>query len=166
LQQEGSLKHVELLSTPAPAFSAQESNSVLNASTLPATIRDAMIITQELRQRFLWIDTLCIVQDDDTEKQEHLRSMGSIYANAYITIVAAEGTAYSGIFGINHGNEATKSGYRRQLPDSVQQITSFEQKIRYHHQRLRASLWNQRAWTFQEQIFSRRLLVFTKANVS
>ena len=56
---------------------------------LPITIRDAMDLTRTLGKRYLWTDCLCIVQDDPS-KQDSLKSMAFIYANAQFTIVAAD----------------------------------------------------------------------------
>jgi hypothetical protein len=41
--------------------------------------------------RYLWVDRLCIVQDEPTHLREQLQQMASIYANSYFTIIAADG---------------------------------------------------------------------------
>jgi hypothetical protein len=38
----------------------------------------------------LWVDSLCIVQDDVESKHAQLNDMASIYANSYVTIIAAK----------------------------------------------------------------------------
>jgi hypothetical protein len=58
---------------------------------IPLTIRDAMGLTRSLKVRYLWVDSLCICQDDEDLKHTQLEAMGSIYANAVVTIVAASG---------------------------------------------------------------------------
>lgn len=58
---------------------------------LPRTILDAFGVTILLGEQYLWIDSLCIVQDEEEEKHTQLNSMGSIYANASVTIVAWQG---------------------------------------------------------------------------
>lgn len=58
---------------------------------LPQTIKDAMFITIALRERFLWVDCLCVRQDLLRDRNLHLDAMAVIYANAHLTIVAAEG---------------------------------------------------------------------------
>jgi hypothetical protein len=42
-------------------------------------------------KRFLWVDSLCIVQDDIETKMDYLNNMASIYAHATVTIIAAQG---------------------------------------------------------------------------
>lgn len=58
---------------------------------LPRTIRDAMDLTSCLRFRYLWVDSLCIVQDETTDKANMLSIMDNIYDRAFLTIVAATG---------------------------------------------------------------------------
>lgn len=138
-----------------------------HASTeLPTTIRDVMELTRQIGEQFLWVDSLCIVQDDDRERRDQLDCMGSIYANAYVTIVAAGGTAFSGLRGIK---DATPPMARApEVPHYLRhsQARWLHLTLQKSHRKLQASAWNHRAWTFQEQIFSRRLLVFDNTSVA
>ncbi|KAI0350134.1 HET-domain-containing protein [Trametes cingulata] len=56
---------------------------------LPQTIRDAIRVTHDIGFRYLWIDSLCIIQDSDEDKRRELGRMHRIYRNAYLTIIAA-----------------------------------------------------------------------------
>jgi hypothetical protein len=56
---------------------------------LPQTILDAVVTTRNLGIEYLWIDALCIIQDDDQDKAKEIGSMGSIYKNATLTISVA-----------------------------------------------------------------------------
>ncbi|KAF2677229.1 heterokaryon incompatibility, partial [Lentithecium fluviatile CBS 122367] len=58
---------------------------------LPATVKDAMSPSKFLDIPYLWIDRLCIVQDDTENKQHNISWMASIYANSFFAIVAAQG---------------------------------------------------------------------------
>jgi len=75
-----------------------------NPTMMPRTILHATHLTQLLGMKYLWVDRLCIVQDDNTgAKQVQLDAMGDIYAGAEAVIVVANGEhADSGIDGI-HG---------------------------------------------------------------
>ncbi|EIW59715.1 HET-domain-containing protein [Trametes versicolor FP-101664 SS1] len=55
---------------------------------LPATIRDAIRVTHMLGFRWLWIDSLCIIQDSDEDKARELGRMHNIYRYAHLTIMA------------------------------------------------------------------------------
>lgn len=56
---------------------------------IPATYRDAVMVTRRLGVRYLWIDSLCIVQDDAGDWEREAALMGSIYHNSTVTVMAA-----------------------------------------------------------------------------
>ncbi|KAL5316583.1 hypothetical protein ACEPPN_015632 [Leptodophora sp. 'Broadleaf-Isolate-01'] len=58
-------------------------------SQLPATIQDAIRVTRALGLRYLWVDSLCIIQDDESDMMNQIQLMGMIYKNATVTIAAA-----------------------------------------------------------------------------
>ena len=64
---------------------------------LPKTIQDAIVTARRLELPFLWVDAICIVQDDPADKKRELAIMDQIYSGALLTIVAARaGTANNG----------------------------------------------------------------------
>ncbi len=67
-----------------------EKDASLMDPDLPKTISDSMKLTAALGLTYLWVDRLCIVQDDISERTGQLKAMGSIYAQSYLTIVAAQ----------------------------------------------------------------------------
>jgi hypothetical protein len=66
------------------------SKLALNVSfnALPPLFQDAVIITRQLGLRYIWIDSLCIIQDSLRDWETESSKMGSIYQNSYITISA------------------------------------------------------------------------------
>jgi hypothetical protein len=50
-------------------------------------------VTRDLGIRYLWVDSLCIAQDDEADKSEEIKNMGRIYKNAAVTIAAASTTS-------------------------------------------------------------------------
>jgi hypothetical protein len=58
---------------------------------LPNTISDAIDLTGMLEQRYLWVDSLCIISDDAVDKAIQIPQMASIYGHALLTTVAAVG---------------------------------------------------------------------------
>ncbi|KAK0738893.1 heterokaryon incompatibility protein-domain-containing protein [Schizothecium vesticola] len=110
------------------------------AVTLPKTITEAIEVVRSLGERFLWVDALCIVQDDVRTKEAQLQGMAAIYAKAYLTIVAAGGSdANHGLFGPETGSRGDKQ-------------TMY-------------TTWARRGWTYQENLFSRRKLIFRARGV-
>ena len=58
---------------------------------LPRTFQDAMIVTRRLGFRFLWIDSLCIIQDSHEDWIRESETMQNVYANCVLTIAASWG---------------------------------------------------------------------------
>jgi Heterokaryon incompatibility protein (HET) len=52
---------------------------------LPLVIRDAMVFTKSIAERYLWVDRLCIVQDEPAEIEKIIPKMNVVYENAFIT---------------------------------------------------------------------------------
>ena len=64
----------------------------IEIGTLPKTIEDSIIATRKLGVKYLWIDSLCIIQDSIEDKDKEIVNMASIYKNATITSSAAAAT--------------------------------------------------------------------------
>lgn len=137
---------------------------------LPQTISDAIAVAEMLGERYLWVDALCIIQDNEDDLAAHLPLMGYIYEGAVLTIVAASSTdANSGLPGVRQdrspqqvigtiGESALISCPSPLLEDIIQ--FSYDS---YHY--LQNSKWNTRGWTLQEKLFSRRCLYFMKEQI-
>ncbi|CAO2657931.1 Nn.00g071910.m01.CDS01 [Neocucurbitaria sp. VM-36] len=134
-----------------------ETPSSLESIDLPLTISDAMVACKKLRYRYLWVDRLCIIQDESaTEKQIQLDQMGNLYHRAALTLVAGAGKDPThGLPGVSRPKEAK------------QRIFSFDESFQLVEciPSLNACLsygeWQKRAWTFQEYLASSTLLIFT-----
>ncbi|KAL8298294.1 hypothetical protein RB597_006842 [Gaeumannomyces tritici] len=53
---------------------------------LPASYKDAVAVASEQGVRYLWIDALCVIQDDDTDFHWHIENLGEIYKASLFTI--------------------------------------------------------------------------------
>ncbi|ETS82105.1 hypothetical protein PFICI_07107 [Pestalotiopsis fici W106-1] len=60
-------------------------------SSMPAAHQDAVLVCRALGIPYVWIDSLCIIQDDKVDWEREAQKMGSVYANAFLTICAAQG---------------------------------------------------------------------------
>lgn len=65
-------------------------------SDLSKTFRDAVTLTRKLGQRYLWIDSLCIVQDDTEDWAREAADMAKVYGNSYCTLAALSSVDGSG----------------------------------------------------------------------
>ena len=61
----------------------------LEMDSLPKTFRDAILLTRSLGIRYVWIDCLCIVQDDPADWKRESNNMGKVYQYSTVTIAAA-----------------------------------------------------------------------------
>ncbi|KAI8966273.1 HET-domain-containing protein [Daldinia sp. FL1419] len=77
----------------------EDLKSGIAVSFLPKTFRDAIKITQRLGIKYLWIDCLCIVQDDPEDWEREAAAMSQVYRNSHLTIsAAASKDSYTGCF--------------------------------------------------------------------
>lgn len=142
------------------------------ALNIPQTVRDAMGVTEYLGERYLWVDSLCIIQDDQDSLSRHLSSMHRIYANSALCLVAYGGTdANHGLRGL-HGVTAPRrleqitldiAGGERLSYFNIPHIFSGPTKDADHDAEPTDDTpsYNRRGWTYQEFIFAKRRLVFT-----
>ncbi|KDR74933.1 hypothetical protein GALMADRAFT_227276 [Galerina marginata CBS 339.88] len=130
---------------------------------IPLTIRDAIQAVRELHLRYLWTDSLCIIQDDDDEqgsKYDAIAKMDLVYGAAYLTIVAATGTdAHAGLPGLHPGT--------RGITQQVEEIApgfrlAFKSRVLDY---VPNAAYMTRGWIFQEQMFSTRKLTFLGGKV-
>lgn len=122
---------------------------------LPKTVRDAIFTARGIRERYLWVDSLCIEQDNEKEKSQQIAIMDSIYTNAILTIIAADGKDVdSGLSGVQPGSRNIAQQTEEIHSDHCIMAPLEEPKG------LESSPWNIRAWTFQERLLSRRLIIF------
>ncbi|KAK0670222.1 putative heterokaryon incompatibility protein [Cercophora samala] len=120
---------------------------------VPLAFRDAITVTRRLGIRYLWIDSLCIIQDDHQDWAEQAPEMCSIYSNALITISATR---------CHEGCTDTL------FPDFQRSVTvpgdpSITVAVRAEGPHVSSSTHYpllQRAWVFQERLLSRRILHF------
>lgn len=67
----------------------------------PRTIQDTITFAKQLGQRYIWIDCLCILKDDEEFKSRIIHKMDLVYGNAFMTLIAASGSdSDSGLSGI------------------------------------------------------------------
>ena len=119
------------------------------------TIRAAMQVVQAIGKRYLWVDSLCIKQDDEKEKKSQIVQMDRVYGNAVVTIVAADGhSAQSGLVGITYSRSHDIGQIAEEVRDGINVLVPLNKKQELNP-------WDSRAWTLQEKLLSKRLLIFS-----
>jgi hypothetical protein len=81
--------------------------SISRKLCIPLTIRDAISLTQKLGKQYLWVDSLCLVQDDPEDLIGGIQRMDTIYEQSILTIVAAHGSdAMAGLPGVRQNSRS------------------------------------------------------------
>jgi hypothetical protein len=142
----------------------------IKEESLSQLLRDAVKITRLLGHRYLWVDALCIIQDDATDWKREAAMMGSVYENAYLTIAATDGR--DGNYSLlNSEHDVFVDSYIVELPcnsnDSDQGSLFFRprQAPETDQPCIDASPLNKRAWVTQERILSRRILHYAQGMI-
>ena len=132
---------------------------------LPRTIRDAISITFGLGIQYLWVDSLCIIQDSIEDWERESARMGDVYRNGLVNIAAT---------GATHANEGTV--YERhpwRLQPSLGYV-SLRGTISSFHHIFSTTTWvdvvasaplNSRGWVLQERLLAPRTLHFSPTQV-
>jgi hypothetical protein len=128
---------------------------------LPRTFKDAVEVARGLDLRFLWIDSLCIVQDDAHDWRRESAMMASVYSRAYITLAASQATdSTQGLF-----PEPKLARHTKVYIGPNGQGKRHEFFVRYDPQLAEGTdlpLFR-RAWFFQENMLSPRTAHFTES---
>ncbi|CAO2649036.1 Nn.00g099850.m01.CDS01 [Neocucurbitaria sp. VM-36] len=131
----------------------------LELNALPATFRDAVTVTRALGRRYLWIDSLCVIQGPDGDFRNEAKRMEEVYSGAYCVIAASNATDhYSGFLKDRNARDFVgmcREG-KGQRPFYVcQTIDNFKEHV------LDGAL-HRRGWVLQEHALARRTLFFTE----
>jgi hypothetical protein len=132
---------------------------------LPKSFRDAIILTQGLNVEYLWIDSLCIVQNDEEDWRSEAGKMAGVYRNAELVIAASDARdSTEGLFITDRKRESPVA-----VPYTVEGMT----KGSFNIAPLPVQEWgpinshlNTRAWAFQERLLARRIMFFTRGGIS
>lgn len=147
---------------------------------LSNTFKDAIIITRRLGIKYIWIDSLCIIQDDSRDWEVQAAQMASIYDGAYLTISATGSeSGRDGCLGTrNLGHEVltcqSPEGRlcevytRRAIDHSIFGVNETDMISGGNNVPL-DWFWDYplqtRAWCFQERLLSTRILHYTKSEM-
>ncbi|ORY13489.1 heterokaryon incompatibility protein-domain-containing protein, partial [Clohesyomyces aquaticus] len=141
----------------------------LHISSLTKTFQHAVRIARALNIRYLWIDSLCIVQDDDAEWESESANMGLVYANSKCVVSASASKDSDGgcfmpkeVFRDDCTLRGSKKG---SIVVSASSHRSFEASLKLFTDKAENTVLNTRAWTFQERYLARRVLHFCEGAV-
>lgn len=146
----------------------------VDISCLPQTLRDAVSVTTSLRTDLIWIDSLCIVQDNTDDWNREAGKMSVVYALALVTIIASSASACDTGF-LDHEREGSIHLADVEVEG---QTTELRSRLLYdwghhrggsqsteHHSRIWVDPVDTRAWTLQERLLSARFITYTSGEV-
>lgn len=132
----------------------------IDATRLSKTFRDAIAVARAVDVRYLWIDSLCIIQDDLTDWEVEAESMGQIYEHALFTIAASTQfiASHEGLFFcLQTDFDRVEMPYFNPegVVEGVFTVANWSQDLM---QNPVASALSKRGWATQEWILSRRMV--------
>lgn len=135
----------------------------INVCNMPATFQDAIYVTKKLGIRYLWIDALCIVQDDKDDWEAEAITMCDVFAHSKVTISAAKSSSSAEHFLQRSADETLTLDFRSTLRPDI--LGQYSIRLEPRHQwpaqeEIAQSAWVSRAWVWQEDKMSTRQLVF------
>ncbi|EHK44068.1 hypothetical protein TRIATDRAFT_185735, partial [Trichoderma atroviride IMI 206040] len=100
---------------------------------MPKAYQDTVRVARALGVKYIWIDALCIIQDDMEDWEKESRMMAEIFQHSLATLILLR-------------TASCNEGFLERNPSI---------KINYQNRQ-----WGTRGWTFQEDMFSMRKLYF------
>ena len=116
--------------------------------TLARTIADAITVVRRPGKRFLWVDSLCLIQDSPEDLAVQIRHMNIIYGCASLTTVAAAGSdSGAGFAGLRPNS--------RKILDIDQEIEGIPviTTLPSFADSIVDSVWESRGWKMQGKFF-------------
>ena len=137
---------------------------------LTRTFTDFISIAWRMHIRYVWMDSLCIIQDSKDDWEKEAAQMASVYSNAYCTIAASSSASGNEgcrvdpdsepygpvILSFNEANENSNPIIRKvRIFSTLKSITDILQR----------DVLSGRGWTFQERELSNRILHYSKDSI-
>jgi hypothetical protein len=132
------------------------------AEALPKTFQDAIYIAKYLGFQYLWIDSLCIVQDDTDDRKRESALMTNVYSGSALNIAAS--SAADGSIGCFFDRKSTwRCQIRAILNDKIEFYECFPYSELWSRQKIEPL--ERRGWVVQERFLSQRIIHFTTEQI-
>ncbi|KAF2017636.1 HET-domain-containing protein [Aaosphaeria arxii CBS 175.79] len=151
---------------------------------LPRTFQQAITLTRDLGVRWLWIDALCIVQDDVTDRDREIQNLDTIFGNSFLTMAATSASdSDHGLFRskittdklpVTDNTGWVSDVYVREQPTHYSFKASFDEEAHMNDWELPFNTSPDvnlhtplltRAWAYAESLLARRVLHFTDSEL-
>jgi hypothetical protein len=129
----------------------------IKVTDLPSTFKDAIITTRALSKRYLWIDSICIIQGPGGDFASEAKKMENVFSSAYCVIAASR--AHSQIDGFLNDRREREYVTIQKGSDPpfyiCEHIDNFDRHVLNGH-------LSKRGWVLQEHALARRTVFFTE----
>lgn len=151
------------------SYQTTESNlsagkKLIRIDDLDKSIQDAITCVRELGINYLWVDSLCIMQDNYEDKKITIKDLKNIFYNATVTIIAEDAeTVAHGFLGDRQKSPICQLPFyclSSGLVGSVTLMSTVKLKKDYIWPRLVRSGTRDRAWCLEEYLLSPRKLIY------
>jgi hypothetical protein len=134
----------------------------LDTKALSKTVLQAIQTTKRLGLRYVWVDAICIIQDDEEDRTNEIRQMCDIYRQAYLTVVAANASRSSDGFWDMRPSQSSATKIPFWSVTGELSWVWVEQEGWYGDD---SEPINTRCWTLQERLLSHRLVIFASHTI-
>ncbi len=134
----------------------------IDASRLSKAHQHGIQVARELGYRYIWIDALCILQDNQDDWKEQSKSTAEVYGNADLTIVAGR-------------SDDSRHGFLKPLHDpgvyvQVPYLSADRPDLKTccigRPRNHRVGPTTGRGWCYQEVLMSRRMIIYGEQQLS
>ncbi|CAM1509806.1 Fc.00g001410.m01.CDS01 [Cosmosporella sp. VM-42] len=149
-----------------PMFCALTANidslrKAIDPDLLPRSFQDAVTVTRGLNVRYLWIDSLCIIQDDKKDWDHEAARMQLVFSNAICVLAAS--SAASSAEGFLKSDRQQRSWVTLRSPSgATRHVCKY---IDNFHRDVEEAPLNKRGWVLQERALARRTIHFTSTQL-
>jgi hypothetical protein len=168
------LQHVEWLSLsycwgeekPSKKLTKDEMSALKNGipfTDFDDTIQDAILVTRALGISYIWIDALCILQDDE-EWSKDASKMNEIYGGSTVTLVIASSKSVKDGFLKERNLNYIPVAYSADIGEG-RRAKLFLSPEWDDSERENNGPWSKRGWTMQEGLLPNRILQYTTSQI-
>lgn len=132
---------------------------------LPRTFQDVITVARRFSIRYIWIDSLCILQDSKEDWEREASSMRDVYVNSCCNIAAAASTDPHG--GLFRSRNASDIQYGMVWSNAIVSTGQFYHVLdeAYWNRQVSDAVLHRRGWVLQERLLPPRTLHFTEHQI-
>lgn len=136
----------------------------VSVKKLCRNFRNAVYVTSKLGLRYIWIDSLCIIQGSEQDWNAEAPLMNQVYTNAFITLAAmASKDGYGGLFRRRNPDLVKPCKIRPTFDTGPKDCLLIAQD--FWQMAMETAPLNQRAWVLQERLLAPRTLYFCETQL-